>query len=92
MRAVLLDVPESLLEERRRTGVDVFDEVWDGVLHMVPPPSSWHQQLGTRMVVAVVPLAEGKGLVASYQTGVFRAGAGESDYRVPDLVVARPST
>ena len=39
MRAVMLDVPESLLDERRRLGLDVFDEVWEGVLHMVPPPS-----------------------------------------------------
>ena len=45
MRAVMLDVPESLLDERRRQGLDVFDEVWEGVLHMVPPPSGEHQRL-----------------------------------------------
>jgi hypothetical protein len=35
----MLDVPGSLLDERRRLGLDVVDEVWEGVLHMVPPPS-----------------------------------------------------
>ncbi|HET9253937.1 MAG TPA: Uma2 family endonuclease [Pseudonocardiaceae bacterium] len=36
MRAVLLEVPESMLAERRRLGLDGRDEVWDSVLHMVP--------------------------------------------------------
>lgn len=91
MRAVLLEVPEALLEERRRKGLDVFDEVWDGVLHMVPPPSGHHQRLGLKLGVVLLPLAEDKGLVGSHETGLFRPGAaGERDYRVPDLVFARP--
>ena len=36
MRAVLLEVPEAMLDERRRLGHDGRDEMWDGVLHMVP--------------------------------------------------------
>ncbi len=46
----MLDVPESLLDERRRLGLDVFDEVWEGVLHMVPPPSGEHQILESEMI------------------------------------------
>ncbi|MGI9120683.1 MAG: hypothetical protein ACR2G7_11290 [Acidimicrobiales bacterium] len=42
MRAVLLEAPQSLLEERRRLGLDIFDEMWEGVLHMVPPPGGPH--------------------------------------------------
>ncbi len=57
---------------------------------MVPPPSGPHQRLAARLVAALVPLAEAKGLVASHETGLFRPGAGESDYRVPDLIVAAP--
>ncbi|HSH61178.1 MAG TPA: Uma2 family endonuclease [Acidimicrobiales bacterium] len=90
MRAVLLHVPESMLEERRRKGHDVWDEVWEGVLHMVPPPSGLHQRFGTELVVALVPLSKARGLVASHETGLFRPGAGQSDYRIPDLVVSRP--
>jgi Uma2 family endonuclease len=90
MRAVMVDVPQALLEERRRKNHDVWDEMWEGVLHMVPPPSSRHQRFGTELVVALAPLAKARGLVISYETGLFRPGVGDSDYRVPDLVVARP--
>jgi hypothetical protein len=34
----MLDAPQAMLDERRRPGHDVRDEMWDGVLHMVPPP------------------------------------------------------
>ena len=50
----MLDVPESLLDERRRLGLDVFDEVWEGVLHMVPPPSGEHQRLELELGLRVV--------------------------------------
>jgi len=36
MRAVMLDVPEALVEERRRLGIDGFDEMWEGELHSIP--------------------------------------------------------
>jgi hypothetical protein len=38
MRVVWLEAPGGLLEERRRLGLDIRDEMWDGVLHVVPPP------------------------------------------------------
>jgi len=31
---------EALLERRRSAGVDRLDEVWQGVLHVVPGPAS----------------------------------------------------
>ena len=86
----MLEAPEELLEERRRRGLDLRDEVWDGVLHMVSPPSSEHQRLGSRLLLAVAPVAERRGLTALYETGVFDPVAGTRDYRVPDLVFARP--
>jgi len=90
MRAVLINPPESFLAERRRQGSDRWDEVWEGVLHMVPPPSGEHQLLGTKLVMALGPKVERLGLVITYETGVFRPGSGTSDYRVPDLVISRP--
>lgn len=83
----MLDVPESLLDERRRLGHDVFDEMWGGVLHMVPPPSGDHQRLGSELIAALLPVVKRRGLVASHETGLF---AGDDDYRVPDLIVSRP--
>ena len=90
MRAVVVDFPEYELEERRRKGLDVFDEVWDGVLHMVPAPSYEHQRIGTELLIVLAPLAKARGLVPLYESNLFRPGSEERDYRVPDLVFSRP--
>jgi hypothetical protein len=42
----MLEAPQALLDERRRLGLDRRDEMWDGVLHVVPPPKDAHQSLG----------------------------------------------
>jgi len=89
MRAVFLKAPEGFLEERRRLGHDRWDEVWNGVLHMVPPPSSEHQWVGSQLLVALAQVARQQGLRGSYETGVFRPGREDRDYRVPDLVYYR---
>lgn len=86
MRAVLVDAPESMLDERRRLGLDVFDEMWEGVLHMVPPPGGPHQRLGTCLARALGPVADRLGLLLSNETGLF---ADADDYRVPDLAAYR---
>jgi Uma2 family endonuclease len=87
VRAVLLDVPEAMLAERRRLGLDGRDEMWNKVLHMVPPPGGPHQRLGSRLFLVLAPVAERHGLVASYETGLFRS---DDDYRVPDQLYYRP--
>ena len=89
MRAVFLEAPEQLLAERRRLGLDQRDEVWDGVVHVVPLPGGRHQRSGSELLVALAPLAKRSGLVPSYETGLFRA---VDDYRVPDLLFCRPES
>lgn len=83
----MLEVDERLVEERRRKGLDVFDEMWEGVLHVVPPPGGPHQGLGTELHVVFYPLARRREMVVRYETGLFRPGV-DDDYRVPDLLVA----
>jgi len=85
----MLEPPEELLAERRRKGADRWDEVWDGVIHMVPPPTGWHQWVGTHLYDALGPVARGLGLEITYETGLFRSGSGDRDYRVPDIAVYR---
>lgn len=85
----MLEVPESLLEERRRLGADRWDEMWDGVLHMVPAPSGPHQRFAARLLGVLLPLADARQLVASYETELYRPGVGRADYRIPDLVFSR---
>jgi Uma2 family endonuclease len=89
MRAVRFEVPEDLLQERRRTGADRWDEMWDGVLHMVPAPSGPHQRFALRLAVVLHPLAETSQLVASHETELYRPGVGRTDYRIPDLVFSQ---
>jgi Uma2 family endonuclease len=85
----MLEVPEALLEERRRTGADCWDELWEGELYMPPPPSGLHQRIGGELFAVLLPLAKARGLVGSYETGLYRPGT-DLDYRVPDQVYARP--
>jgi Uma2 family endonuclease len=89
VKAVVLEVDERMLEERRRLGHDRWDEMWEGVLHMVPPPSERHQGLGGELFLVLAPLARLRGLIARYETGVFRPNT-DDDYRTPDLLFTRP--
>jgi Uma2 family endonuclease len=86
----MLEAPsevQAMLAERRRLGLDGRDEMWDGVLHIVPPAGGPHQRLGTRFVMTVGPLAERRRLVPHVETGLFRTS---DDYRVPDQLYCRP--
>jgi len=38
----------SLIERRRKLGQDLFDEVWEGVLHINPVPSGRHGKIDRR--------------------------------------------
>lgn len=82
----MLEVDPKLLAERARLGLDRWDEMWDGELHMVPPASGSHQRFGTELLLVLAPLARQDGLKCSYETGLFRR---EDDYRVPDLAFYR---
>ena len=77
---------EALLERRRRLGQDLFDEVWEGVLHMNPAPHSRHGRLEWQLAGLLAPLADDAGLRA---LGQFNLGE-EGDYRVPDGALVRP--
>ena len=87
MRVLMLDAPQAMLDERRRLGQDKRDEVWDGVLHMVPPPGDAHQEFAYLFMKVVGPLAERRGLLPRHEPGLYRS---DTDYRVPDLAFARP--
>jgi Uma2 family endonuclease len=71
-----------LRERRERLGLDHYDEVWEGVLHMNPPPSGEHQYILQQLAVLLDPLARRAGLVPLVQ--VFAVGEGRDDYRAPD--------
>src|SRR5258708_34165212 len=87
MRALILEVDECMLAERSRLGLDHRDEMWEGVLHMVPPASERHQSIGTELLLALSGSAKARGWKLVYEVGTFQAA---EDYRVPDLCVYAP--
>lgn len=78
---------DEVLERRRRAGLDRLDEVWEGVLHMVPAPSGQHSYIAQQLAVILDGPARDAGLVAA--VGEFNLGESEHDYRVPDGGVHR---
>ena len=86
----MLEVPQALLNERRAKGLDRSDEMWEGELHMVPPPSTENQSVGAELFLALAPLAKRLGLDPWYDpTGLYRPGV-DDDWRVPDQMYAVP--
>jgi Uma2 family endonuclease len=87
VRVVFLEAPQQLLAERRRLGLDGRDEMWEGELHMVPPPSFGHQEREAALAALLVPIARDLGLRVATKPGLY---ASDDSWRVPELVVARP--
>lgn len=77
---------DALVERRRRFGIDLHDEVWEGVLHMVPGPNSAHGKLDRRVARLLDEPAQTAGLEPA---GPVNIGSAE-DYRVPDAALLRP--
>ena len=90
MHAVVLEGRdlEGLKRERARTGADRWDEVWEGILHMAPAPSTEHQRLEAELLQALVQVIRrtGRGTVFS-QANVADPVDQMDDYRVPDIAV-----
>ena len=87
MKAFFLEAPRELLDERHRRREDRWDEMWDGVLHLVSPHGRPHRRLGTTLSARLTLVAERLGLEPHIESGLFRD---ENDYRVPDQLYCRP--
>lgn len=77
---------ERLIERRRQTGADRRDEVWKGVLHMMPSPSGARMDIQQQLAELLGAPARAAGLFP--RIGGVNIGD-ESDYRVPDGVFQR---
>lgn len=86
MRAVVVNLPEQELADRRSKGLDRWDEMWEGVLHMTPAPSLEHQRMLDEMIEFLRPCLRraGRGRLFS-GVNVFRESGAAPDYRIPDL-------
>jgi len=79
---------DALKQRRRVSGLDRLDEVWEGVLHMVPAPSFAHAQIAQQLAEILGPPARAAGLTAAMHE--FNLGESDDDYRIPDGGLLRP--
>ena len=61
---------EQLLERRHRLDQDRRHEVWEGVLHMIPPPSHEHERLASLLHRLLGPPADRAGLELTGAVGI----------------------
>ena len=88
MKAVMPEVPQHILQWRKRTGADQWDEVWEGVLHMPPAPNREHQELeGVLEAWLRANWARPGGNKVYHQINLASVGGWPHDYRIPDLVL-----
>ena len=91
MKAVMPEVPQHILQERTRKGIDRWDEMWEGVLHMPPPPSREHQDLTAGIATWLqTHWAMPRDNRVHMQINVASPGGWPNDYRIPDLVLLTP--
>jgi Uma2 family endonuclease len=73
---------QRLLDRRRRLGLDHKDEVWEGVLHVVPAPEVRHARISQQLAVILDAPARAAGLMPAIAE--FNLGDSADDFRVPD--------
>ena len=69
MKAVIARVTDEELAVRRRTGIDRWDEMWEGVLHMPPAPNYEHQRMLDSLIIVLAPLLD------ETKRGTLRSGS-----------------
>lgn len=76
---------DAIIDERRRLGIDRFDEVWEGVYVVNPAPRRSHNRVVHDIVAMLRPLAESHGfdVIGELNLGV------PGDFRIPDVAVYR---
>ena len=82
-------VEKRLRDERKASGADRYDEVWEGIYMMTPMPNVEHQQL-VMQLGTVLQEVVGWSDVGTVLPGVNLSDRGDDwqhDYRVPDLAV-----
>jgi Uma2 family endonuclease len=81
-------MPEELIAQRRRLGLDKKDEMWEGVLHMNLPGTWEHQRIQGDLYALLRPIGHAQSLQVMIETGVFNPADSEwKDFRTPDILV-----
>ncbi len=83
------DAAREILDQRRASGNDRWDEVWDGVYILMPNPNIEHQGIATSLSAIFEVVAGWTGLGKVYQGANVsdRADDWTQNYRCPDIAV-----
>jgi Uma2 family endonuclease len=89
MKLMVLDpwVAEDLIGRRRQLGIDLHDEVWDGVYVIHRPPTLRHQEVVGGLCVAVAKVIGPAGSALPGANVSDRGADWEHNFRCPDVVV-----
>src|SRR5438067_11127022 len=80
---------DRLIQERKRKGIDLYDEVWEGMYHMPSMPSNAHQKLLDDLGDILTEVVKRGKRGEKYQGANVsdRRKGWDHNYRVPDMVV-----
>src|SRR5579872_5494964 len=91
MRGYMSEVPEHIIEWRRRTGIWQRDEIWEGVLHFAQPVDCEHQELKSCLEFWLrMNWARPRRARVYHRINLALPGAGSDwldNFRIPDLVL-----
>jgi Uma2 family endonuclease len=91
MKAVMPVVPPHIVQWRKRTGADIWDEMWEGVLHMPPAPNPFHQELQWALETWLrTHGGRPRGNKVFHDVNLASLGGWPQDYRIPDLLLLTP--
>jgi Uma2 family endonuclease len=91
MKAVMADIPADWVKQRKLTGADRYDEMWEGVLHVPPMPNRYHQDLNwwLEAFFRLTWMPTHKGQV-HHDVNVTPVDGWPHNYRAPDLIILLP--
>jgi Uma2 family endonuclease len=89
-----LELERRVIADRKKRGIDRFDEVWDGVYVMSPIADFEHQSLVTRLSWAFMQSGLPQGTVVLSGVNVSdRSGPNwKKNFRVPDVAAILPNS
>jgi Uma2 family endonuclease len=92
MKVFIPSAPPELIEERKRTGAHQWDEMWDGVWHLMPLPNREQQDLeGSLIGYLHTRWARPNRAKVHLQINLASPGGWpDKDYRIPDLLLLWP--
>jgi Uma2 family endonuclease len=84
----MFPILSEVLEWRKQTGADQWDEMWEGVLHMAPVPTNPHQDLaGDLLTYLKIHWARPRKAKVFHEVNLASIGGWPRDYRIPDLLL-----